>query len=71
LHSQARCRVLAKCEPHQRGTVRRNAARDRAIDELKLLLVEFQSHDGFIWHGRIPAGSCAPKSIGKRGEFCG
>jgi len=66
-----RCRVLAKCEPYQRGAVRRNAARHRAIDELKLLLVEFQSHDGFIWHGRIPAGGCAPKSAGKRGEFCG
>src|SRR5258708_6776877 len=52
--AQVRCRVLAKCEPHQRGAVRRNAARNRAIDEFKLLLVEFQSHDGLIWHGRIP-----------------
>src|SRR5258708_31200596 len=52
--AQVRCRVLAKGEPHQRGAVRRNAARNRAIDEFKLLLVEFQSHDGLIWHGRIP-----------------
>jgi len=64
-----RCRVLAKSEPHQRGAVRRNAARHRAIDELKLLLVEFQSHDGFIWHGRIPAGGCAPSRQASAANF--
>jgi hypothetical protein len=66
--AKVRRRVLAKREPHERRPISRNAARNRPIEEVKLLLVEFQSHDSFIWHGRIRTGSCAAKPVGKRGE---